>query len=168
MLIEKETKEKVKNDYNEGKIKCRIKTYLTGKVKMLNFRGGGQSTWSSHWIRVCISIYRTAVTYMLKYIYHFSFNLIYIIKNQVKIHHSVYKKLSKTIKYAWYVQNETHSILANLIKDIKSNNMVPLNIIYYILNIISFNKYLQSLEFKSNFFGVKVMQNLLVAFVRGK
>ena len=39
MLIEKETKEKVKNDYNEGKIKCRIKTYLTGKVKMLNFRG---------------------------------------------------------------------------------------------------------------------------------
>ena len=84
MLIEKETKEKVKNDYNEGKIKCRIKTYLTGKVKMLNFRGGGQSTWSSHWIRVCISIYRTAVTYMLKYIYHFSFNLIYMLKTRSK------------------------------------------------------------------------------------
>ena len=30
----------MKNDYNEGKIKCGIRTWFTWKVKVLNFRGG--------------------------------------------------------------------------------------------------------------------------------
>ena len=34
----------MKNGYNEGKIKCGIKTWLTWKVKVLNFFGGGFSS----------------------------------------------------------------------------------------------------------------------------